>query len=161
MSGIAITIIVITVVVALFVLVGAIWFAWDSDKRVREFAHSTDLIPGKPGRAPESWTTDTSRAALLHRRIRYAINDVHQNPAIGHDPEIVVARDGLDDAVFELDDKLIAAADLDDKDERHKRLDSAEAAVRTLEELPKRLWEAPKQTQIDELGRVARALGRA
>ncbi len=46
---IAVIIIVATVVVALFVLGGgAAWFAWDSDKRVRNFARSTDLIP--PGR---------------------------------------------------------------------------------------------------------------
>lgn len=161
MSGIAITVIVITVVVALFVVVGAIWFAWDSDKRVRAFAHSTDLVPGKPGRAPESWTTDNSTEALLHRRIRYAINDVHQNPAIGHDPELVAARDRLDDAVFGLDDKLIAAADLADDDEKGLQLGSAESAIRVLEHLPKKLWEAPKETQLDDLERVTTALGRA
>ncbi|MFW0794363.1 hypothetical protein AAFP30_11170 [Gordonia sp. CPCC 205515] len=161
MSGIAITVIVITVIVALFILVGAIWFAWDSDKRVRAFAHSTDLVPGKPGRAPESWTTDNSPEALLHRRIRYAINDVHQNPAIGHDTELVAARDRLDDAVFSLDDKLIAAADIADEDEKRTQIDSAESAVRVLEALPKKLWEAPKQTQLDDLGKVTATLGRA
>lgn len=48
---IAVIIIVATVVVALFILGGAAWFAYDSDKRVRTFARSTDLIPGRPGRA--------------------------------------------------------------------------------------------------------------
>ncbi|MBD0860634.1 hypothetical protein IA539_05355 [Gordonia sp. zg691] len=156
---IAVIIIVATVVVALFVLGGAAWFAYDSDKRVRTFARSTDLIPGRPGRAPESWTTDNSREALLHRRIRYAIADVHANPAIPLDEELVAARNRLDDAVFELDDRLIASVDRG-ADEAAEVLDHAESAVKDLEKLPKKLWEAPKDEQIADLDRVTRALSR-
>ncbi len=156
---IAVIIIVATVVVALFVLGGAAWFAWDSDKRVRNFARSTDLIPGRPGRAPANWTTDNSREALLHRRIRYAIADVHANPAIPLDEELVSARDRLDDAVFELDDRLIAAAETGG-DEATDVLDSAESAVKALEALPKKLWEAPTSDQLADLDRVTRVLSR-
>ncbi|MDS1113467.1 hypothetical protein RD149_06770 [Gordonia westfalica] len=156
---IAVIIIVATVVVALFVLGGAAWFAWDSDKRVRNFARSTDLIPGRPGRAPESWTTDNTREALLHRRIRYAIADVHANPAIPLDEELVAARDRLDDAVFELDDRLIAASEAG-RDEATEVLDGAESAVKVLEGLPKKLWEAPKSDQLAELDHVSRLLSR-
>lgn len=156
---IAVIVIVVTVVVALFILGGAAWFAYDSDKRVRRFARSTDLIPGRPGRAPESWTTDNTLEALLHRRIRYAIADVHANPAIPHDDELVSARDRLDDAVFELDDRLIAAADTGG-DAAVEILDSAESAVEALEELPKKLWEAPKSDQLADLDRVTRVLSR-
>nr|WP_202422559.1 hypothetical protein [Gordonia sp. SID5947] len=154
-------VIVITVVVALFILGGAAWFAWDSDKRVKKFARSTDLIPGKPGRAPVEWTSATSREALLHRRVRYAIADVHANPAIPHDQDLVAARDRLDDAVFDLDDKLIAAAELADEDEKSARFDAAETAILVLEELPRKLWEAPKQTQLTDLEKVTSALAAA
>ncbi|ROZ86519.1 hypothetical protein [Gordonia sp. OPL2] len=161
MGTIAIVVIVITIVVALFILGGAVWFAWDSDKRVKTFARSTDLVPGKPGRAPEDWTSATSTEALLHQRIRYAIADVHANPAIPHDADLVAARDRLDDAVFDLDDKLIAAAELSDDDDKRARLSSAESAVVVLEELPKKLWEAPKDTQLTDLEKVTAALARA
>jgi hypothetical protein len=156
---IAVIIIVAVVVVAVFILGGAAWFAYDSDKRVRSFARSTELIPGRPGRAPESWTTDNTREALLHRRIRYAIADVHANPAIPRDDDLVAARDRLDDAVFEIDDRLIAAADLTG-DESAEALDRAEAAIKDLEKLPKKLWEAPKEDQLADLDRVTRALSR-
>ncbi|MGK2318860.1 hypothetical protein [Gordonia rhizosphera] len=158
---IAVLVIVITIVVALFVLGGAAWFAWDSDKRVKKFARSTDLVPGKPGRAPAEWTTATSREALLHRRIRYAIADVHANPAIGHYPDLVAARDRLDDAVFDLDDKLIGAAHEADDEEKTARLDAAESAISVLEELPKKLWEAPEDTQLADMDQVTSALQRA
>ncbi|MFW0782973.1 hypothetical protein AAFP35_00505 [Gordonia sp. CPCC 206044] len=155
---IAVLVIVVTIVVALAVLGGAAWFAWDSDRRVKKFARSTDLVPGQPGRAPGEWTTATSREALLHRRIRYAIADVHANPAIPHYPEALAARDRLDGAVFDLDDKLIAASELGDDEEKTVRLDAAESAISVLEELPKKLWEAPTDTQIADMDKVASTL---
>lgn len=159
MSTIAIVVIGVVVFIALFILVGAIWFAWDSDRRVRAFARSTDLIPGKPSRAPDDWTTATVPEALLHRRVRYAIADVHQNPAIGHYPEVVAARDRLDSAVFALDDQLIAAADLDG-DAKTDRIAELDAAVAELEELPRKLWEAPQDQQISDIDAVTGMLGR-
>ncbi|MEE3853395.1 hypothetical protein VZC37_23865 [Gordonia sp. LSe1-13] len=158
---IAAIVIAIIIAVALSILCGAVWFAWDSDKRVKKFARSTDLVPGKPGRAPTEWTTSTSREALLHQRIRYAIADVHANPAIPHSPELVAARDRLDDAVFGLDDKLIDASGMTDDDEKSARLSSAESAISVLEELPRKLWEAPTETQLADLEKVTSALERA
>ncbi len=157
---IAIIVIAVTAAVALFILGGAAWFAWDSDKRVKQFAHSTDLVPGRAGKAPAEWSSATSREALLHQRIRYAINDVHQNPAIPHDDDLVAARDRLDDAVFFADDALIAASENPDADAKKTALDDVESAVTTLEALPKKLWEAPKEMQIDDMNTAARALGR-
>ncbi|MFT4126102.1 MAG: hypothetical protein QM662_07705 [Gordonia sp. (in: high G+C Gram-positive bacteria)] len=159
MSTIGIAVIAVIVVVALTTLAGAIWFAWDSGKRVRAFARSTDLIPGKPGRAPESWTTATSPEALLHRRIRYAIADVHRNPAIPHFPDVLADRDRLDDAVFSLDDQVIAAADLAGE-AKEERLEELEQAVVVLEELPTKLWEAEPQTQRTDIDAVISAFGR-
>uniref|UniRef100_UPI003D92807B hypothetical protein n=1 Tax=Gordonia sp. B7-2 TaxID=3420932 RepID=UPI003D92807B len=156
---IAAIVIGVTVIVALVILGGAAWFAFDSDKRIRKFARSTDLIPGKPSRAPDSWATDNSREALLHRRIRYAINDVHINPGIAHDDELIAARDRLDDAVFALDDRLIAAA-ASDGEEKTEALDAAESAIKVLEDLPTKLWEAPKEQQAQDLDRVTSALRR-
>lgn len=160
MSAIAIVVIGVIVVVALFVLGGAIWFAWDSDKRVRAFAHSTDLIPGKPGRAPDEWASATSPEALLHRRIRYAIADVHQVPGIASSPAQLAERDRLDQAVFGLDDQLIAAAELDG-DDKTERLAQIEAAIVELEGLPSTLWDAPEQQRSDDLEAVITAIDRA
>ena len=155
----AVLIIVVVALFAVFTLAGAIWFAWDSDKRVRKFARSTDLIPGKPGRAPQDWTTASTPEALLHRRIRYAIADVHQNPAIPHHPDVLAERDRLDDAVFALDDDLIAAASLPDG-QKQERIDAVETAVTQLEALPRELWEAPADKQREDIARVVGAIGR-
>lgn len=106
---------VIAAVIALAVLGGVVWFVLDSNKRVRRFATSSDLIPGRPGRAPAEWATSTSAEAQLHQRIRYAISDVHQAPGANGAAEVVAARDDLDEAVFELDDKLIAIGELPDE----------------------------------------------
>ncbi|MGV9826090.1 MULTISPECIES: hypothetical protein [unclassified Gordonia (in: high G+C Gram-positive bacteria)] len=149
----------VTVLVALFILGGAAWFAFDSDKRVRKFARSTDLIPGRPGRAPQEWTTSTSLEARLHRRIRYAIADVHQNPAIPHDQGLMAERDRLDSAVFDLDDKLIAAAELPD-DDKSVELERIESAIKQLEELPKKLWEAPADQQRTDIDDVIASIAR-
>ena len=158
MSTVAIVVIVVVAVAAIFLLIGVVWFAFDSNKRVRDFARSTDLIPGKPGRAPQSWTTDTSREALLHQRIRYAMLDVHQNPALPHDKSLVTARDRLDAAAFALDDRLIAVADTEPGDTHDEALDRAEAAIKTLEKLPKKLWEAPTGQQLEDLAAAAAAV---
>lgn len=48
MNAVAWIVIIVTIVVALIILAGAAWFAVDSDKRVRRFARSNDLIPGQP-----------------------------------------------------------------------------------------------------------------
>ena len=157
---IAVIVIAVTVVVALIILGGAAWFAFDSDTRIRRFARATDLIPGKPSRAPDEWATANSREALLHRRIRYAIADVHNNPAIPRDQDLVAARDRLDDAVFALDDKLIAASQSTDDEVKTEALNAAESAISVLEELPKELWEAPKDKQAADLDRVASVLRR-
>lgn len=154
---IGLVIIIVVVVVAVLTLAGAIWFAWDSDKRIRRFARSTDLVPGKEGRAPAEWTTASSPEALLHRRIRYAIADVHRNPAIPHHPDVLAERDRLDDAVFGLDDRLIEAADLSDE-EKSERLERIEPVIVRLEELPRKLWEAPSQTQIADIDDVVGAV---
>ena len=158
MSTVAIVVIVVVAVAAIFLLVGVVWFAFDSNKRVRDFARSTDLIPGKACRAPESWTTDTSREALLHQRIRYAMLDVHQNPALPHDDSLVAARDRLDDAAFELDDRLIEIAGDEPGDAHDDALDRAERAIKALEKLPKKLWEAPTDEQLEDLAKATDAV---
>ncbi len=138
---IAFIVIICTVGVALAVLAGAAWLAFDSDRRVRKFARSTELIPGQEGRAPAEWTTATSPEALLHRRIRYAIADVHHNPLVDGETELQRARGDLYEAVFELDDKLISATGLPEP-EQQERLEELEGAVALLEELPTKLWNA-------------------
>lgn len=110
--SVALIIIIVAIVVAIAVLIGALIFVADSRKRVQRFAQSADLIPGRSGRAPDDWSTSTAPEAQLHQRIRYAIADVHQAPGANSTPEVIAARNALDDAVFALDDRLIAAAAL-------------------------------------------------
>lgn len=137
-------------VVAILLLAGVIWFLRDSNKRIQDFANSGDLIPGRPGRAPAEWASATSTEALLHQRTRYAIADVHRGafaPAVP--PPADSAIDGpesdlaaLDDAVFALDDRIIAAAQLSGE-ERTKALGELEPKVVALEGLTGKLWDAP------------------
>lgn len=140
------------VVFAVLTLLGFLWFAYDSNKRVRKFANSTDLVPGKPGRAPSEWTKSSEPEAVLHRRIRYAMGLVYENPALRNDSELRAARDRLDDAVFTLDDELIAAAHaVDNADELHR----IGWAVRWLELLPGELFYASK---VDALKKIDAAI---
>ena len=160
MSAVAWIVIIVTIAVALIILAGAAWFAVDSDKRVRRFARSNDLIPGQPSRAPDDWTTSTSREARMHRRIRYAIADVHQNPWIANDAGLVAERDRLDAAVFDLDDKLIHVSTLPEE-ERDSDLEASDAAIVELEELPKKLWETPAEQQRSDIDAAISTIGRA
>jgi hypothetical protein len=135
-------IVVAALVVAVLVLLGGLWFAYDSNKRVRRFARSTDLVPGKPGRAPADWVTATEPEAVLHRRIRYAMGLVYENPALRSDIDLLAARGRLDDAVFDLDDRLIAAAQ--NPGDSSEVLQDIEWSVRWLELLPGELFYASK-----------------
>ncbi len=103
-------IIVVTAVLAVFVLLGGAWFAVDSTLRVRRFARSTDLVPGRAGRAPAHWATADAPEAVEHRRIRYAIATVHENPTLTSTPAVSAALHRLAHGAFALDDRLIAAA---------------------------------------------------
>jgi hypothetical protein len=140
--GVAWLIVAAAVAFAVLTLLGFLWFAYDSNKRVRRFANSTDLVPGKPGRAPAEWRKSPEPEALLHRRIRYAMGLVYENPSLRDDVDLRAARERLDDAVFVLDDELIAAAAAPDRDaDEFRRIGWA---VRWLELLPGELYYAQK-----------------
>ncbi len=140
-------IIVLTAVVAVFVLFGGMWFAVASTARVRRFARSTDLVPGRPGRAPQEWTRSNSPEAVLHRRLRYAIATVHENPRLTSTSAVTDALRRLDDEVFALDDRLIATAG-DERDDDMRKIGSA---VRHLEALAGRLAYASPVTAAREI----------
>ncbi|CAM3918077.1 hypothetical protein ACXYTP_19690 [Tsukamurella ocularis] len=145
-----IVVVAVVAVVAVLMLIGVVWFLRDSNKRIKDFANSGDLIPGRPGRAPAEWANATSTEALLHQRTRYAIADVHRGafaPAVPppadsaiKGPESDLAA--LDDAVFALDDAIIAAAQLSGE-ERTKALGELDPKVAALEALTGKLWDAP------------------
>ncbi|WP_019201188.1 hypothetical protein [Tsukamurella sp. 1534] len=154
-------------VLALATLGGVLWFVRDSNKRIQGFAKSTDLVPGKPGRAPAEWATSTEPEALLHQRLRYAIADVHsanQAVAVPVPPDSAAAADptdldDLDDAVFALDDRLIAAAQLTGED-RTKATAELAPKVASLESLTGKLWEAPASRRGELLNATVSALRR-
>ncbi|KXP12367.1 hypothetical protein AXK57_18875 [Tsukamurella pulmonis] len=165
--SVGVVIVVAVAVVAVLVLAGVVWFLRDSNKRIKDFANSTDLIPGRPGRAPAEWATATSTEALLHQRTRYAIADVHRGafaPAVPppadsaiNGPESDLAD--LDDAVFELDDAIIAAAQLTGE-ERTKALGEIDPKVAALEGLTGKLWDAPSAQRRPLIDGVAATLRR-
>lgn len=95
----------------------------------------------------------------MHRRIRYAIADIHQNPWIADDSGLVAERDRLDAAVFDLDDKLIKASTLPEE-ERDRSLEAIDAAIAELEELPKKLWETPADQQRTDIDSMINTIGR-
>lgn len=154
-------------VVAVLVLAGVVLFARDSSTRIKDFANSTDLIPGRPGRAPAEWAHATSTEAQLHQRVRYAIADVHRGaaaPAVPPPPDSAVAGPesdlaALDDAVFVLDDEIIAASELSG-DERTKALGELEPKVAALEGLTGKLWDAPSAQRTAILDATTAALRR-
>lgn len=158
-------IVAVIAAVALAVLGGALWFAYDSGRRVQRFARSTDLIPGQPGRAPTQWTRSGTPEAQLHQRVRYAIADVH---GAGSAVAIPVPADSaaagaptdlgeLDAAVFALDDRLIAAAGLPAED-KTAELAAIETLVAALEGLTGTLWDAPAARRGELIGALAAKL---
>ncbi|MET9327176.1 hypothetical protein [Tsukamurella sp. NPDC003166] len=163
--SVGLVIVLVVAVVAVLTLVGVLWFVRDSNKRIRAFADSADLIPGRPGRAPAEWTSSTAPEALLHQRVRYAIADVHRGavaPAVPppadsavHGPESDLAA--LDDAVFTLDDAIIAAAQLSGE-ERTTALAELEPKVAALESLTGTLWDAPSGRRRELIDGVTAAL---
>ena len=78
---------------------------------------------------------------MTHRRIRYAIATVHENPTLRSTPVVSAALTRLDDEVFELDDRLITAADAQNQDD----LVRIGHAVDELESLASRLAYASPQ----------------
>ena len=154
-------------VVALLVLLGVLWFVLDSNRRVKRFARSAELVPGRPGRAPAEWAKSTAPEAMLHQRIRYAISDVHNagiSVAVPVPESSAAAGKGddlgdLDDTVFDLDDRVIAAAALP-TEEKTKALAALEPAVAALEGLTGTLWESPAAERSELLGTVAARLRR-
>ncbi|GAB3131078.1 hypothetical protein GCM10027289_16720 [Tsukamurella serpentis] len=154
-------------VVAVLTLIGVLWFVRSSNKQIQDFAKSTDLIPGRPGRAPAEWSTSTSTEARLHQRTRYAIADVHRGayaPAVPPPADSAIAGPetdlaDLDEAVFELDDAIIAAAQLSGE-ERTKALGELEPKVAALESLTGKLWEAPSAKRRELIDAVTAVLRR-
>ncbi|MGJ0121143.1 hypothetical protein ACQ7HM_18215 [Williamsia sp. MIQD14] len=143
-------IVVVTIVFAVAVLIGVAWFVIDSMLRVRRFARSVDVLPGRPGNAPREWATSDDPAPLLHRRLRYAIALVHENHTLRSDLVSAASLGRLDDAVLALDDRLVALGTGTAPD---GALTPIADAISALERLPGRLvYQAPAviAARIDE-----------
>ncbi|MGU3294669.1 hypothetical protein [Williamsia sp. M5A3_1d] len=136
-------IVVVTIVFAVAVLTGVSWFVIDSMLRVRRFARSTDVLPGRPGHAPREWSTSDEPAPLLHRRLRYAIALVHENHTLRADPVSAAALDRLDESVLALDDRLVAAGTAPPGAGDRDALTPIDDAISALERLPGRLVYQP------------------
>ncbi|KQR98542.1 hypothetical protein ASG12_08885 [Williamsia sp. Leaf354] len=142
MTDVSLLIVVVTIVFAVAVLAGVAWFVIDSMVRVRRFARSTDVLPGRPGTAPREWAASDDPAPLLHRRLRYAIALVHENHTLRADPVSAAALERLDDAVLALDGRLVAVGtgSVPGGDDALAPFDDA---ISALERLPGRLVYQP------------------
>lgn len=102
-----------TFVVGLVILVAAVAAAaaYGAMRNKRAFARQNEIIAGTPSRAPAAWAGAHSPEALLHRRLRAAVDASRaQLAAAGSGFEEVVAA--ISRGAQEVDDRLIAAAAL-------------------------------------------------
>lgn len=85
--------------------------AYGAIRNKRAFAKQNEIIAGTPSRAPAEWAGAHSPEALLHRRLRGAVDASRaQLAAAGSGFEDVVAA--IARGAQEIDDRLIAAAAL-------------------------------------------------
>jgi len=103
----------VTFVIGLVLLVAAIAVAvaYGAMRNKRAFAKQNEIIAGTPSRAPAAWAGAHSPEALLHRRLRGAVDASRaQLAAAGSGFEDVVAA--IARGAQDIDDRLIAAAAL-------------------------------------------------
>ena len=101
-----------TVFFGLLLLVAAVAaaVAYGAMRNKRAFAKQNEIVAGTPSRAPAAWAGAHSPEALLHRRLRGAVDAARAQLAAGSGFEDVVAAIGR--GAQEVDDRLIAAAAL-------------------------------------------------
>jgi hypothetical protein len=100
-------------IVGLLILVAAVVLAvaYGAMRNKRAFAKQNEIVAGTPSRAPAAWAGAHTPEALLHRRLRDAVDAARaQLAAAGTGFEDVVAAIGR--GAQEVDDRLIAAAAL-------------------------------------------------
>jgi len=103
----------VTFFIGLVILVAAIAtaVAYGAVRNKRAFAKQNEIVAGTPSRAPAAWAGAHSPEALLHRRLRGAVDASRaQLAAAGSGFEDVVAA--IARGAQDIDDRLIAAAAL-------------------------------------------------
>jgi hypothetical protein len=103
----------VTFVVGLVILLAAIAaaVAYGAIRNKRAFAKQNEIIAGTPSRAPAAWAGAHSPEALLHRRLRGAVDATRvQLASAGSGFEDVIAA--IARGAQDVDDRLIAAAAL-------------------------------------------------
>ncbi len=77
----------------------------------RAITRANQLMPGHPTRAPSSWAVSHDPEARLHRRLRDAMAALHAVDAMDTGSTVVLRAD-LEQTAIQLDDQLVAVAQL-------------------------------------------------
>lgn len=103
-------------------------------KQQRALTRNNELLPGHPTRAPRSWAVSHDPEARLHRRLRDAMAALHAVNAMDTGSTVVLRAD-LEQTAIQLDDQLVAVAQLAPPQRRElletltTTVESVEAAV--------------------------------
>lgn len=100
-------------------------------RQKRALTAANQLIPGRPTRAPRSWAVSHDPEARLHRRLRDALAALHAVNAIDTGTTVVLRAD-LEQTALDLDDHLVAVAQLAPRP-REELLATITATVESIE----------------------------
>lgn len=125
--------IVAALVLALVLITGAtgVVIAVVHHNQQRSMTRDNQLIPGRPSRAPRSWAVSHDPEARLHRRLRDAMNALHTVNAMDTGSTVVLRAD-LEQTAIQLDDQLVAVAQLAPA-QKDQMLQSITATVESIE----------------------------
>ena len=100
-------------------------------KQQRAITRDNQLIPGRPTRAPRSWAVSHDPEARLHRRLRDAMAALRAVNAMDTGSTVVLRAD-LEQTAIQLDDQLVAVAQLTPP-QRQELLQTITATVESVE----------------------------
>jgi hypothetical protein len=100
-------------------------------KQQQAITRDNELIPGRPTRAPRSWAVSHDPEAQLHRRLRDAMAAMAAVNAMDTGSTVVLRAD-LEQTAIQLDEQLVAAAQLTPP-QRQELLQTITATVESVE----------------------------
>ena len=120
---------VFTLVLVAGVTAAVVWVV--HRKQQRAITRDNQLIPGRPTRAPRSWAVSHDPEARLHRRLRDAMAALQAVNAMDTGSTVVLRAD-LEQTAIQLDDQLVAVAQLTPP-QREELLQAITTAVESVE----------------------------
>jgi len=145
----------IVVLLVLFVLAAAVAATAVVRSQKRSYARANEVVAGRATRAPAEWAGAHTPEALMHRRLRDAVEALRANPAL-EDAFLLDARVSLEEQAVAVDERLIATAALPEgvRAEPLAKLsgavDAVEAAVAALVTAPERSGVERAMAEVDQ-----------